>query len=67
MFEVKLYLNELEKPRAKESTQYEIVTGKVKLFRIQNENISLTDKCEYFRFLPIRRNKIVQFYLFSYL
>jgi hypothetical protein len=66
MFEVKLYLNEneFEKLKSNETkeTQYEIIKGKVKLFRTQNENISLTDKCEYFRFLPIRRNNIVKIF-----
>jgi hypothetical protein len=63
MFEVKLYLNDNEiskiKTTNKEGNLYEITTGKLKLFHTQSENISLTDKCEYFRFLPIQRNSIV--------
>ena len=38
---------------------YEVISGKLKIYRTVSENISLTDKCEFFRFLPIKRNNIV--------
>jgi hypothetical protein len=63
MFYVKLFLNENEFQNnlKQETKQYEIITAKLKLFRTTSENISLTDKCEFFRFLPIQRNNIVKF------
>ena len=38
---------------------YDNIEGEVKLFRIPSENISLTDKFETFRFLPISRTNLI--------
>jgi len=38
---------------------YETITGKLQIMRVKSENISLTDKYDFFRFLPIKRNNIV--------
>ena len=38
---------------------YEHIEGVAKLYRISSENISLTDKFETFRFLPIERTNLL--------
>ncbi len=39
---------------------FETISGHSQLMRVKSENISLTDKYEFFRFLPIKRNNIVK-------
>ena len=38
---------------------YEHIEGKAKLYRISSDSISLTDKFETFRFLPIERTNFI--------
>ncbi len=44
---------------SKELNWFETFTGHIQIMRVKSENISLTDKYEFFRFLPIKRNNIV--------
>ncbi len=73
MFELKLYIDEKKYNIANDKHEiiddgietfiaygnYDIINADLKILRNLYENISLTDKCEYFRFLPINRNNIV--------
>jgi len=37
----------------------ELLYGKLKLFKNKSENISTTDKSKFFRYLPLKRNPLV--------
>ena len=39
--------------------KYETLYGEVRMFRMKTENISLTEKHEFFRFLPINRTNVI--------
>ena len=39
--------------------KYETLNGEIKMFRTKNENVSLTEKYEFFRFLPINRTNSI--------
>ena len=39
--------------------KYETLNGEIKMFQTKYENISLTEKYEFFRYLPINRTKII--------
>jgi len=42
-----------------EFDKFEVLSGEVKFFRAKTENLSLTEKNEFFRFLPINRMNII--------
>jgi hypothetical protein len=44
-----------------DNTLYETISGHLQIMRVKSENISLTDKYEFFRFLPILRSNIVKY------
>lgn len=50
--------------KVNEPNWFDTFTGHIQIMRVKSENISLTDKYEFFRFLPIKRNNIVTFNLF---
>jgi hypothetical protein len=62
MFEVKLNIVRDKKDfNGKDTCNYfiETLSGFLQIMRLKSENISLTDKYEFFRFLPINRNNLV--------
>jgi hypothetical protein len=62
MFEVKLNIvRDKKDSREKDTCNYftETLSGFLQIMRLKSENISLTDKYEFFRFLPINRNNLV--------
>ena len=69
MFELKFNLLK----EKKESTLIEqeaflnTYSGFLQIMRVKSENISLTDRYEFFRFLPITRNNMVFKYLIRFL
>lgn len=46
-----------------DNSLYETISGHLQIMRVKSDNISLTDKYEFFRFLPILRSNIVYIYL----
>lgn len=53
-----LSVNYYDNNSLKESL-YETFIGSLQIMRVKSENISLTDKYEFFRFLPIKRGETV--------
>lgn len=61
MFELKVITSSNKPFETIESKHnlFQIIEGKAKLFRISSETCTLTDKFEFFRFLPIKRTNIL--------
>ena len=61
MFQINIITNSQKNLETIEKNNifYDNIDGEVKLYRIPSENISLTDKFETFRFLPISRTNLI--------